>query len=201
MKNEFTILKSKAIPMRDKNVDTDQIIPARYLLMITKDGYGEHLFQDWRYKEDGSEDPEFILNKSEYKGAKILLAGENFGSGSSREHAVWALKQYGIDVVIAPSFSDIFRNNAYGNGLLVFTLPEDIMESLFEKVEANSDFEFTINLPEERMSTEDGTEYFFEINDFVKEKIVKGLDNIGYILDKETIVKNYEEKNDKSRDR
>jgi len=187
--------------MRDKNVDTDQIIPARYLLMITKDGYGEHLFQDWRYKEDGSEDPEFILNKSEYKGAKILLAGENFGSGSSREHAVWALKQYGIDVVIAPSFSDIFRNNAYGNGLLVFTLPEDIMESLFEKVEANSDFEFTINLPEERMSTEDGTEYFFEINDFVKEKIVKGLDNIGYILDKETIVKNYEEKNDKSRDR
>lgn len=192
MKKEFTILKSKAIPMRDKNVDTDQIIPARYLLMITKDGYGDHLFNDWRYNEDGSEKKDFILNQPQYKNAEILIAGDNFGSGSSREHAVWSLTQFGIKVVIAPSFSDIFRNNAYGNGLLVFTLDEKIIEELFDIIEKNPEFVIEVNLPEEKIQLEDGREFKFEINDFVKEKIIKGLDNIGYILDKEETVRNYE---------
>jgi 3-isopropylmalate/(R)-2-methylmalate dehydratase small subunit len=195
--SEFKILKSTATPLRIDNVDTDQIIPARYLLMITKDGYGQHLFNDWRYNEDGSEKPDFVLNNPVYKGSQILLAGENFGSGSSREHAVWAIDQYGYRAVIAPSFSDIFTNNAYGNGLLVFKLPKEIVFGMIDKVEKNPGYEFTIDLPNQTFTTQDGEEYKFEINEFVKEKIVKGLDNIGYILDKKDMVEKYEKETGK----
>lgn len=194
---EFKTLISTATPLRMDNVDTDQIIPARYLLMITKDGYGEHLFNDWRYNEDGSEKKDFVLNNPVYHGSQILLAGENFGSGSSREHAVWAIDQYGFRAVIAPSFSDIFTNNAYGNGLLVFKLPKEVVFEMMDKVEANPKYQFTIDLPNQTVTTADGEEYKFEINSFVKEKIVKGLDNIGYILDKEDMVKEFEEKAEK----
>lgn len=180
--------------MRNKNVDTDQIIPARYLLMITKDGYGEHLFQDWRYNEDGSPKNEFILNKPEYKGAEILLAGENFGSGSSREHAVWAITQYGIKAVLAPSFSDIFTNNAYGNGLLVIPTSEKVIEELFGKVEANPEYEITIDLENQRIMYDDREEHF-AINQFVKDKLIKGLDDIGYILDKKEVIEKFEKAN------
>lgn len=194
---EFKTIKSTATPLRIDNVDTDQIIPARYLLMITKDGYGEHLFQDWRYNEDGSPKEDFVINQKKYKGSEILLAGDNFGSGSSREHAVWAITQSGFRVVIAPSFSDIFTNNSYGNGLLVFTLDKDIILGLMDKVEANPTYEITIDLPNQKMTTQDGDEYTFDINSFVKEKIIKGLDNIGYILDKEGDVEGYEEEKGK----
>lgn len=189
---EFTILKSTATPLPMDNIDTDQIIPARYLLMITKDGYGDHLFQDWRYNEDGSEKEDFVLNIEKFKGSEILLSGDNFGSGSSREHAVWAITQFGFRVVIAPSFSDIFTNNAYGNGLLVFTMPKEEIQALMKKVEENPEFEFTIDLPNQKMTTEENNEYGFEINAFVKEKIIRGLDNIGYILNKEELIEEYE---------
>jgi 3-isopropylmalate/(R)-2-methylmalate dehydratase small subunit len=179
------------------NVDTDQIIPARYLLMITKDGYGEHLFQDWRYNEDGSEKKDFVLNMPKYKGSQILISGDNFGSGSSREHAVWAITQFGFRVVIAPSFSDIFTNNAYGNGLLVIKLARNVVMDLMKKVEDNPQYKIKIDLPNQFVETEDGEKYEFEINSFIKEKIIKGLDNIGYILDKEEVIVNYEKEHGK----
>lgn len=194
---EFKILESSATPLRMDNVDTDQIIPARYLLMITKDGYGEHLFQDWRYNEDGSEKKDFVLNMPKYKGSQILISGDNFGSGSSREHAVWAITQFGFRVVIAPSFSDIFTNNAYGNGLLVIKLARDVVMDLMKKVEDNPQYKIKIDLPNQFVETEDGEKYEFEINSFIKEKIIKGLDNIGYILDKEEVIVNYEKEHGK----
>ncbi|MBP9759170.1 3-isopropylmalate dehydratase small subunit [Candidatus Dojkabacteria bacterium] len=194
--SKFIKLKTTALTLRMDNVDTDQIIPARYLLMITKSGYGDHLFNDWRYFEDGSENANFVLNQNKFKGSQILLAGENFGSGSSREHAVWAITQYGFKAVIAPSFSDIFQNNAYGNGLLVFTLPKEIVSELMNVVEKNSKTEFEINLPNQTLTiyAEKTQSFIFEINNFVKEKIQKGLDNIGYILSKEEKIKEFEEK-------
>ncbi len=194
--SKFIKLKTTALTLRMDNVDTDQIIPARYLLMITKSGYGDHLFNDWRYFEDGSENANFVLNQNKFKGSQILLAGENFGSGSSREHAVWAITQYGFKAVIAPSFSDIFQNNAYGNGLLVFTLPKEIVSELMKVVEKNSKTEFEINLPNQTLTiyAEKTQSFIFEINNFVKEKIQKGLDNIGYILEKEEQIRVFEEK-------
>lgn len=194
--SKFIKLKTTALTLRMDNVDTDQIIPARYLLMITKSGYGDHLFNDWRYFEDGSENANFVLNQNKFKGSQILLAGENFGSGSSREHAVWAITQYGFKAVIAPSFSDIFQNNAYGNGLLVFTLPKEIVSELMNVVEKNSKTEFEINLPNQTLTiyAEKTQSFIFEINNFVKEKIQKGLDNIGYILEKEEQIRVFEEK-------
>lgn len=191
----FTTLRSKCIPLNMDNVDTDQIIPARYLLMITKDGYGDHLFQDWRFNEDGSEKPEFVLNKKEHKGAEVLIAGENFGSGSSREHAVWAISQYGIKCVIAPSYSDIFTNNAYGNGLLVIRLERDVINSIFERVESNFNFEIGVDLPNQKVIVDEKHIYDFQIDPFVKEKLIKGLDNIGYILDKDDLIRKFEADN------
>lgn len=193
---KFINLKTTALPIKIDNIDTDQIIPARYLLMITKSGYGEHLFNDWRYFEDGSQNPNFVLNHKKYKDSQILLAGENFGSGSSREHAVWAITQYGFKAVIAPSFSDIFQNNAYGNGLLVFTLPKKVIVELMDIVEKDPKTKFEINLPNQTLKVyaKETKSYTFDINSFVKEKIQKGLDNIGYILSKEEKIRKFEEK-------
>jgi 3-isopropylmalate/(R)-2-methylmalate dehydratase small subunit len=190
---KFTVIESTAMPLRIDNVDTDQIIPARYLLMITKDGYGEHLFQDWRYDENGNEKADFVINDQKYQGSEILIAGDNFGSGSSREHAVWAITQFGFKVVIAPSFSDIFTNNAYGNGLLVIRLERDIVFGLMQQVEVDPNFKIKIDLPNQTISF-GSSQYSFEINPFVKEKIINGLDNIGYILHQEEKIKAFESK-------
>lgn len=198
---KFLKLMTTALPLRIDNVDTDQIIPARYLLMITKTGYGQHLFNDWRYNEDGTKKANFVLNSRKYKSSEILLAGENFGSGSSREHAVWAITQYGFKAVIAPSFSDIFQNNAYGNGLLVFTLTKEVVTALMSAVENDPHTRFEIDLPNQTLKVhlEEIERFTFEINGFVKEKIQKGLDNIGYILEKEEKIKNFEQNQGKTR--
>lgn len=193
----FKQITSSCVPLRVNNVDTDQILPGRYLVMITKDGYGDLLLEDWRKNEDGSPNQDFIMNKPEYKDAKILLVGENFGAGSSREHAVWAIQQYGFEVVIGGSFSDIFRNNAYGNGLLVIDLPHETINKLMDLSEENPDYQLKVELPSQTVTLEDGEEIEFEINQFVKEKIENGLDNIGFILSKEEVIKGYEERNGK----
>lgn len=195
----FTKITSNCTPLRVNNVDTDQILPGRYLVMITKDGYGDLLLEDWRKNEDGTLNTDFVLNKAEYKDSKILLVGENFGAGSSREHAVWAIQQFGFDVVIGPSFSDIFRNNAYGNGLLIIDLAHDTVNHLMDLCEENPGYQLSVDLPNQQVTLENGETYKFEINQFVKEKIEKGLDNIGYVLSKEDVIREYERKTGKDK--
>ena len=142
----FTHLTATAVPLRAENVDTDQIIPARFLTAVTKAGMGDGLFSSWRYNRDGSPKPEFVLNQPEYTGAEILIAGRNFGSGSSREHAVWALTEYGFRCVITPGFADIFYNNSLKNGLLPVTLPEPVVNMLLDLVEEEPEMTIAVDL-------------------------------------------------------
>ena len=188
----FTTLVSTAVPMRAENVDTDQIIPARYLTAVTKAGMGDGLFAAWRYEADGSPKPDFVLNVPDYQGAEILIAGRNFGSGSSREHAVWALTEYGFRAVIAPGFADIFYNNSLKNGLLPVTLPEDQVAMLWDLVEEQPDTTISIDLDAQTVTLPDGQQAGFAIDPYRKVCLLKGLDDLGYLLEQAPAIAAYE---------
>lgn len=189
----FTVLTATAAPLRAENVDTDQIIPARYLTAVTKAGMGEGLFAAWRYDGDGRPRPDFVLNRPEYAGAQILIAGRNFGSGSSREHAVWALTEYGFRAVISPGFADIFYNNALKNGLLPVVLPDAVVNRLFDRVEAQPDSLITIDLAAQTVRLPDGEEVTFAIDPYRKLCLLQGLDDLGYLLAQEEAIAAYEQ--------
>ena len=190
----FTTLTSSAVPMREENIDTDQIIPAKYLTAVTKAGMGDGLFSSWRYNADGTPKAEFVLNQPQFNGSKILVAGRNFGSGSSREHAVWALTEYGFRSVIAPQFADIFYNNSLKNGLLPVALPEDVVNKLLETVEKNPNFQITVDLATQTVTFENGEKHEFQIDAFRKLCLLEGVDDLGYIMKHDDAISSFESK-------
>jgi 3-isopropylmalate/(R)-2-methylmalate dehydratase small subunit len=188
----FTTLTSKLIPLQHRNVDTDQIIPARYLKVTDKAGLAEGLFHDWRYNSGGEPNPDFVLNQPQYQDASILLAGDNFGCGSSREHAPWALIGWGIRAVISTSFADIFRNNALKNGLLPVTVDQATLESLFDLTVEVPNAELTIDLESRSLSMPDGNTVEFPIDVFARKCLLDGVDQLGYICSFEDQIAAYE---------
>lgn len=176
------------------NVDTDQIIPKQFLKRIERTGFGKFLFFDWRYNEDGTDNPDFILNQERYQGASILLAGPNFGCGSSREHAPWSLSDYGFKVIIAPSFADIFYSNCFKNAMLPVRLPAEQLSPIVNRVLATPGFRMTVDLEKQLISAEPGISIPFEIDPFRKERLLKGLDDIGISLQKEHLITAYEKR-------
>jgi 3-isopropylmalate/(R)-2-methylmalate dehydratase small subunit len=190
----FTTLTSKIIPLPHRNVDTDQIIPARYLKVTDKEGLAEGLFYDWRYQADGSPDPDFVLNQPEYQDAKILLAGDNFGCGSSREHAPWALTGWGIRAIISTSFADIFRNNALKNGLLPVIVDEETHQSLFDLTVEAPRAEITIDLENLNVGLPGGVDVTFPIDPFASKCLLEGVDQLGYIQSFDDQITAYESK-------
>ena len=189
------------VPIDRSNVDTDAIIPKQYLKSIKRSGFGPNLFDDWRYLEQGHSvienesraiNPDFILNQLPYDKAEVLLTRENFGCGSSREHAVWALNDFGIKVVLAPSFGDIFYSNSFKNGFLPILLPEDEIEALFVSVNAQKGLKATVNLEEQMVETEEGNKYSFDIALGLKDRLLKGLDDIGLTLAQSDEIRRYE---------
>ena len=179
----FTTLQAVAAPLDRANVDTDQIIPKQFLKRIERTGFGEFLFFDWRYLSDGkTPNPEFELNRIEYSNAQILVALRNFGSGSSREHAPWALEQYGFRCVIAPSYADIFYNNCFQNGILPIVVDEEIAENLIVKIRENPGLKLTVDLPNQTIAGEGIETIHFEIDEFRKGRLLNGLDDIGMAM-------------------
>lgn len=181
-----------AVPLDRSDVDTDQIIPKQFLKRIERTGFGQFLFFDWRYLEDGSPNPEFILNHPRYRGATILLARRNFGCGSSREHAPWALADYGFRAIIAPSFADIFYNNSLKNGLLPVRLPEDAVDELFRHAQGMEGYRLTVDLEQCLVTDEHGFRVPFELDSFRRECLLRGLDDIGLTLEHEDKITAYE---------
>ena len=193
---KFTIYKGKTVPLVNDNIDTDQIIPKQFLKAIDKTGFGRNLFYEWRYKGDTyEENPEFILNDPNYKEASILITGDNFGCGSSREHAAWAIGDYGFKVIIAGSYSDIFYNNALKNGLLPIVQPKSVRSNLFQ---LPSNEEITVDLPDQVIKTAAG-DFPFEIDETFKYKLINGLDDIGITLTYEDQITEYEKYTAKNR--
>lgn len=183
------------MPINRVNVDTDQIIPKQFLKRIERTGFGQFLFNDWRYLEDGSPNPDFILNKPGYENASILVGGRNFGSGSSREHAPWALLDYGFKCVIAPSFADIFFNNCFQNGVLPVVLPEEIVKQILEKAEANPGYELHIDLDGQRVWDDDEEiATTFDIESFRRYLLLNGLDDIGLTMAHDDEIEAFEAK-------
>ncbi len=191
---QFTTLTSRLVPLRVNNIDTDQIIPARFLKATDKKGMGEALFADWRYYADGSPNPDFVLNRPTYQGAQILLAGDNFGCGSSREHAPWALTGFGFRAVIATSFADIFRNNALKNGLLPVEVEAGMHRILFELTEEAPRAEITVDLASQMVQLPTGRSVSFPIDNFSKTCLLNGVDELGYILGFAEKIAEYEDK-------
>ena len=195
---KFTIHKGIACPLEYANIDTDQIIPKQFLLAVSKQGFGKHLFHDLRYLDDEESvlNLDFNLNKKEYKNTSILVSFENFGSGSSREHAPWALVDYGIRVIIAPSFADIFKNNALGNGLLTIELKKDEVEEIITGLKNSQDKNMEISLLEKKVFFK-GKSFGFDLEEFRRTCLLEGLDDIALTLQHEEKIKTYE-KNSKS---
>jgi 3-isopropylmalate/(R)-2-methylmalate dehydratase small subunit len=191
----FTRLTSRVIPLAHNNIDTDQIIPARYLKVTNKDGLSEGLFYEWRYDDDGHPDPGFPLNFDVCQQAQILVAGDNFGCGSSREHAPWALVGWGIRAVVSTSFADIFRSNALKNGLLPVSIDFDTPEKIFNGVEHDPEMLLTIDLPSQTITLPDGDSVSFPIDTFSKTCLLEGVDQLGYLLKRETQIEQYEQRN------
>lgn len=188
----FRPFTSKVVPLLLDNVDTDQIIPARFLKATDKAGMGEHLFADWRYHPDGTPKADFVLNRPEMRGRQVLLAGDNFGSGSSREHAPWALLGFGFRAVIATSFADIFRNNALKNGLLPIEIPAEAHARVAALVEADPDAEVRVDLEAGTLTLPDGSTVSFEIDPFSRQMLLDGTDELGYLLAQRDAVAAYE---------
>ena len=186
----FNFIRDKAIPLDIINVDTDQIIPKQFLKMVKKEGYGEFLFYNWRYQDNGTLSTDFVLNDKRYAGRRILLTRDNFGSGSSREHAVWALRDFGVIVLIAPSFADIFYNNCFKNALLPIQLEHKEVEFLFKNSE---DEDIIVDLNKQKVDCRDRS-FSFLINGFHKRMLMQGLDEIGLTLELEGAIKEYESK-------
>ncbi len=178
----FTHHTGLVAPLDRVDVDTDQIIPKQFLKSIARTGFEVGLFFDWRFRPDGSPVPDFVLNKPRYQGASVLVSGRNFGSGSSREHAPWALQQFGFRAVIAPSFGDIFRNNCYQNGLLPVALPDNIVRQLLDRAEQEPGYNLTIDLENQTVADERDTLASFDIDPVVKHRLLHGLDDIGLTL-------------------
>jgi 3-isopropylmalate/(R)-2-methylmalate dehydratase small subunit len=189
---KFQNIESHAVPLPNRNVDTDQIIPARFLKTISKEGLGDNLFCDWRYDEQGKPKPDFILNQPIAKGAQILLAGDNFGCGSSREHAPWALTQFGFRAVISTSFADIFKTNSLKNGLLPVIVPADAHAELFDEVSKNPQAKIKIDLPNQTLTTPGGRSVSFPVDSFAKHCLLEGVDEIGYTLQRNSEITAYE---------
>jgi 3-isopropylmalate/(R)-2-methylmalate dehydratase small subunit len=186
MAEPYTMVTSKVVPLDAENVDTDQIVPARYLKVTDKAGLAEALFRDWRFEEDGTlKDPPFVLDRPGIAGRRILLAGDNFGAGSSREHAPWALTSWGIKAILSTSFADIFRNNSLKNGLLPIVVPPDVHARLWQLLRDDPDAELTIDLAEEGVLLPDGSTIDFSIDPFAKRMLLAGTDELGYLLSKE----------------
>ncbi|MGO1693123.1 MAG: 3-isopropylmalate dehydratase small subunit [Marinobacter sp.] len=198
----FTQHKGLVAPMDRSNVDTDMIIPKQFLKSIKRTGFGPNLFDALRYTDEGQPDqdcsqrplnPDFVLNQARYKNASVLLARSNFGCGSSREHAPWALDDYGFQAVIAPSFADIFYNNCFKNGLLPIVLDENVVERLFQEVEASEGYELTVDLDAKTVVTPAGESFGFDVDDFRRHCLLNGLDDIGVTLEDAEQIKAYEE--------
>lgn len=188
----FTKLHATALPLRAENVDTDQIIPARFLTAVTKEGMGDGLFHSWRYHPTGEPKADFVLNQPEYVDAEVLVAGRNFGSGSSREHAVWALTEYGFRCVITPGFADIFHNNSLKNGLLLVTLPEETVNMLLDLIEEEPETRILVDLENQMVTLPDGQGLGFEIDPFRKMCLLQGVDDLGYLMSKEPAIAQFE---------
>lgn len=190
---KFTQHSGLVVPLDVANVDTDAIIPKQFLQKVTRSGFGQHLFNDWRFLDDAGQqpDPEFVLNQPHYQGASILLTRENFGCGSSREHAPWALTDYGFKVVIAPSFADIFYGNAFNNQLLPVTLSEQNVDTLFKLVTEHEGIEFVVDLENQTLHA-GGKSYPFDIDSFRRHCMIHGLDSIGLTLQHEAAISRYE---------
>ena len=199
---KFTTLKAIVAPMDRANVDTDAIIPKQFLKSIKRSGFGPNLFDEWRYEDVGQPDADnsgrplrkdFVLNQARYQGAKILLARENFGCGSSREHAPWALKDFGFDVIIAPSFADIFFNNSFKNGILPIILDEQTVDALFNETFAQEGYELTVDLANQQIVKPCGGAIDFDVDSFRKHCLINGLDDIGLTLQHAEQIKDYEQ--------
>jgi 3-isopropylmalate/(R)-2-methylmalate dehydratase small subunit len=188
----FTTLTARVVAIPSDHIDTDQIIPARFLKTISKTGLGKNLFADWRYDSDGQPNPAFPLNRPENQGARILLAGDNFGCGSSREHAPWALTDFGIRAVISTSFADIFRNNALKNGLLPLVVDDDTHEQLLSLAAEDPELELTIDLDTQSLILPDGRRIRFPLDAFNKICMLEGLDQLGYLLKNDPQIEAYE---------
>jgi 3-isopropylmalate/(R)-2-methylmalate dehydratase small subunit len=189
---QFTTLTSRILPLPVNDIDTDQIIPARFLKATDKNGMGDNLFADWRYNADGSPKPDFALNKAEYKGAQILLAGDNFGCGSSREHAPWALTGFGFRAVISTSFADIFRNNALKNGLLPIVVDAQAHQELLDLTEETAQAEVAVDLASQTVTLPGGRIVSFPIDGFSKTCLLNGVDELGYLFRFEEKIAAYE---------
>ena len=192
--DKFTRLTATAAPLNMSNVDTDKIIPARFLKTIKRSGLGVHLFSGLRYGDNGAEKPDFVLNQPKYRHAEILVAGENFGCGSSREHAPWALLDFGIRCVIAPSFADIFFGNCYKNGMLPIVLPQEQIDILLADAAADNSRVLTIDLPNQKVVRANGESFSFEINPSSKLQLVEGLDEIGQTLMRSSEIASFEQR-------
>jgi len=191
-KEKLNILESTCVPLPLENIDTDQIIPARFLSATSREGFGDNLFRDWRYTKGGEPDTTFVLNNKKYSG-KILVTGKNFGCGSSREHAVWAVYDYGFRVVVSSFFADIFRNNSLNNGLLPVVLPESEVLILMEMLNIDPSLKVKVNVSEKKLEIPSaGKSYSFEINPYKQECLIKGLDDIDYLLHMKDKIVEYE---------
>ncbi len=192
MKEKIHTLTSTCVPLPLENVDTDQIIPARFLKATTREGFGDNLFRDWRYDKNGRPNPDFVLNQTTYKG-QILVAGKNFGSGSSREHAAWAVAGYGFRVVVSSFFADIFKNNSMNNGLLPVVVSPAFLAGIFASVEADPAATLTVDLPNQTITNNaTGETESFEINAYKKDCLMNGLDDIDYLLANQSKIEAYE---------
>lgn len=194
-KTKFDILESGCVPLPVENIDTDQIIPARFLTATSREGFGGNLFRDWRFNKDGNRNESFVLNNPSFSG-QVLVAGKNFGCGSSREHAVWAIADYGFRAVVSSFFADIFKNNALNNGLLPVVVPESYLSDLMELVMKNPGTQVKIDLENQNMRVlPDGEPVSFDINPYKKECLMKGLDDIDYLLSIKEMIAAYEFRN------
>lgn len=192
--DKFTVLKSRAVPLPIENVDTDQIIPARFLKATKREGFGDNLFRDWRYNNDDSPKQEFVLNNPIYSG-KILVGGKNFGSGSSREHAAWAIYDYGFRCVVSSFFADIFKNNSMNIGILPVTVSEGFLEKIFRAIEADPQIELEVNLPEQKITLlSNGEHEPFDINGYKKHNLINGFDDIDYLQDMKMEIMDFAQK-------
>lgn len=193
---KLVLIKSQAVPLPSENIDTDQIIPARFLKSISKEGFGENLFRDWRYNVHTNEpNPDFVLNNSKYSG-EILVAGNNFGCGSSREHAAWSLTDYGFKVVVSSYFADIFKGNALNNGLLPVKVSEDYLKDLMETITQNPSTQITVDIEKQRISFNDKTESF-ELDSYKKICLINGYDDIDFLTSKKEAIQKFEQKTQK----
>ncbi|WP_128254843.1 3-isopropylmalate dehydratase small subunit [Falsirhodobacter deserti] len=191
---KFTQLTGVAAPMPLVNIDTDMIIPKQFLKTILRSGLGKNLFDELRFDADGNENPGFVLNQPAYRQAEILIAGDNFGCGSSREHAPWALLDFGIRCVISTSFADIFFNNCFKNGILPITLPQDVVDVLMEDASRGANARMTVDLEREVVTTSDGKEFAFSVDPFRRHCLLNGLDDIGLTMEKASAIQGFEAK-------